>query len=182
VDERRANRTQVGVVEARASARATADDCFALAGSYSVRLEWDPFVQDQRLIGADQPGRGVRTWTRSRHRLTMVTEYVTYRRPNLMGMRMVQGPPLFRTFSGSWHFTDAPTTPPRLDAAPGGEAGPRCDIVFRYRFECRPSWLQWLTHPIGRWYLGRDIDRRLAAFVRSAEDPAIVARAHQEAG
>lgn len=159
----------MGAVESIADARATAADCFAVASSYGVRLEWDPFIRAQHLMNAAHAGVGVRTWTHSRHGLHMITEYVTYRPPTHMGMRMVGGPPLFRTFSGSWHFTD-------LVADPG-----RCRIVFRYRFECRPTWAQALTHPIGRWFLGRDIDRRLAAFVGAVETPDIVARANEEA-
>ena len=161
-----AERKNVGVVQSKVVVRASADDCFCVASSYGVRLEWDPFVRAQRLIDADRPAAGVRTWTRSRHGLTMVSEYLTYRRPSLMGMKMVEGPPLFRTFSGSWGFAD-------LD-------GGRCEVTFRYRFDCRPDWLQRLTHPVGRWYLGRDIEKRLAAFARGAEDSDIVARARAE--
>ncbi len=94
------------MVQSKVTARASADDCFCVASSYGVRLEWDPFVRAQRLVGAERPGPRVRTWTRSRHGLTMVSEYLSFRRPNLMGMKMVEGPALFRTFSGSWHFVD----------------------------------------------------------------------------
>ena len=81
---------------------------------------------------------------------------------------MVEGPRLFRTFSGSWHFADVE-----------GDVG-RCEVTFRYRFDCRPTWLQRVTHPVGRWYLGRDIDRRLAAFTKGVEDATIVRRARAE--
>lgn len=142
----------MGVVQSKVVVRASADDCFCVASSYGVRLEWDPFVRSQHLVNAERPGPGVRTWTRSRHGLIMISEYLSYRRPTLMGMRMVEGPPLFRTFSGSWAFVD--------------QDDGRCEVTFRYRFDCRPEWFQWLTHPLGRWYLGRDIERRLAAFSR----------------
>ncbi len=157
----------VGVVERRAEARASADDAFAVAGSYGVRLEWDPFVSAQHLINTDTPDKGVRTFTRSRHGLTMVSEYLTYRPPTHMGMKMLDGPPFFRTFSGSWHFQDL------------GDG--RLEVIYRYRFECRPRWLQPISHRIGIWYLGRDIEARVAAFVRGIEDPDIVARAQAEA-
>lgn len=71
----------MGVVERTAPARATAGDAFVVAGSYRVRLEWDPFVSAQHLVNTDTPGKGVRTYTRSRHGLTMVSEYLTYRPP-----------------------------------------------------------------------------------------------------
>lgn len=90
-------RKNIGVVESKVIVRASADDCFCVASSYGVRLEWDPFVRAQRLVDADRPGPHVRTWTRSRHGLAMVSEYLSYRRPTLMGMKMVDGPALFRT-------------------------------------------------------------------------------------
>lgn len=158
--------TPTGVVERTATARATAEQAFAVASSYGVRLEWDPFVSAQHLVNTDTPGPHVRTWTRSRHGLTMISEYLTYRPPTHMGMKMVQGPWFFRTFSGSWHFR---------------EVGPgELEIVYRYRYDCRPAWLRPVSHRIGNRYLGRDIERRVAAFVAGVEDPGIVARAEAE--
>ncbi|QXC61903.1 SRPBCC family protein [Aquihabitans sp. G128] len=157
----------VGVVERTQVATASAEDAFAVASSYQVRLEWDPFVSTQHLINTDTPGKGVRTFTRSRHGLGMVSEYLTYRPPTHMGMKMVTGPWFFRTFSGSWHFKDL------------GEG--RLEVVYRYRYDCRPAWLQPVSHCIGNALLGRDIERRVAAFVRGIEDPVIVARAQAEA-
>lgn len=157
----------VGVVERTATARATPEDAFVVAGSYQVRLEWDPFVSAQHLVNTDTPGKGVRTFTRSRHGLTMVSEYLTYRPPTHMGMKMVSGPPFFRTFSGSWHFK-------AIDDE-------RIEVVYRYRYECRPRWLQPISHRLGNWYLGRDIEARVAAFVHGIEDHDIVARARAEA-
>ncbi len=156
-----------GVVERTRPARASVEDAFVVAGSYRVRLEWDPFVSAQHLVNTDTPGKGVQTYTRSRHGLTMVSEYLTYHPPTHLGMKMVRGPWFFRTFSGSWHFKDL------------GDG--RIDVVYRYRYDCRPAWLQPIAHRIGNWYLGRDIERRVAAFVRGVEDPDIVARAHAEA-
>jgi len=156
-----------GVVERTQVARATPEEAFAVASSYRVRLEWDPFVETQHLVNTDTPGKGVQTYTRSRHGLTMVSEYLTYRPPTHMGMKMVSGPAFFRTFSGSWHFKDL------------GDG--RIEVIYRYRFDCRPTWLQPISHRIGNWYLGRDIERRVAAFVRGVEDPVIVARAQAEA-
>ncbi len=157
----------IGVVERTRIARASAADAFAVASSYGVRLEWDPFVSAQHLVNTGTPGKGVRTYTRSRHGLTMISEYLTYRAPTHMGMKMVQGPWFFRTFSGSWHFKEL------------GEG--RLEVVYRYRYDCRPAWLQPISHRIGNWYLGRDIARRVDAFVAGCEDPDIVGRARAEA-
>lgn len=155
-----------GMVERTARARASAADAFAVASSYGVRLEWDPFVSAQHLVNTDTPGRGVQTYTRSRHGLTMVSEYLTYKPPTHMGMKMVHGPWFFRTFSGSWHFKEL------------GDG--ELEVVYRYRYDCRPAWLQPISHRIGNRYLGRDIERRVQAFVVGCEDADIVRRAREE--
>jgi Polyketide cyclase / dehydrase and lipid transport len=135
---------------------------FALSQTYGeLRYRWDPFVREQRLLGgATAAGKGVRTWTRSRHRLTMVSEYVTFRPPTQVGMRMVTGPWFFRSFSGGWNF------------APAG--GGATEATWRYNFTIRPRWLAPVADRVGVWVLGRDVRRRLDAFARACADPDIV--------
>lgn len=125
-------------------------DAFDLSQAYRLRLRWDPFVREQHLNGAERPGPKVRTHTVSRHRLSMDTVYLTYRRPELVGMKMQKGPWFFRTFSGSWRFVAVNDS--------------ECDVTFRYQFTCRPKLLAPIAERIGTWYLGRDIKRRLGAF------------------
>lgn len=155
------------VVEHTTEVRGAVEDVFDLSQSYTLRLDWDPFVRAQRILGgATQADKGVLTETISRHRLRMVTTYLTFRRPTLVGMKMVEGPPLFRTFSGSWRFE---------------ALGPdRTAVAFRYRFDCRPKVLAPVLERIGRWYLGRDIERRLAAFKAACDDGALLAAARAE--
>jgi len=135
---------------------------FALSQTYGeLRYRWDPFVREQRLLdGATGAGKGVRTWTRSRHGLVMVSEYVTFRPPHHVGMRMVEGPRFFRSFSGGWNFAERPDG--------------RTEATWRYSFACRPSWISPIADRLGRWLLGRDIRRRLAAFAAACADPTII--------
>jgi hypothetical protein len=163
---------------------------FALSQTYGdLRYRWDPFVREQRLLdGATAAAKGVRTWTRSRHRLTMVSEYVTFRPPTHVGMRMVTGPWFFRTFSGGWNFTAIDAESGISDAtSPGGTPlgavgtgaagteGAVTAATWRYNFTIRPSWLAPVADRIGVWVLGRDIRRRLDAFAAACADPEIVA-------
>jgi hypothetical protein len=138
---------------------------FQLSQTYGeLRYRWDPFVTEQRLLdGATAAGKGVRTWTRSRHRLVMVSEYVTYKPPGHVGMRMVTGPWFFKTFSGGWNFNPA-------DGDDGGTVA-----TWRYNFTCRPAWLRPIADRIGVRLLGRDIHRRLDAFAKACADADIVA-------
>lgn len=136
-----------------------------------ARYRWDPFVRRQRLLGgATAPAKGVRTWTRSRHGLTMVSEYVAFSPPGHVGMRMVTGPWFFRAFSGGWNFK----------ALPGG----RTEATWRYSFACRPAWLRPVADRVGVRLLGRDVRRRVAGFARGCADPVVLAAVggHPEPG
>jgi hypothetical protein len=150
-------------VEASIAVPVPPDVAFAVSQSQApLRYRWDPFVREQRLLdGATRPARGVRTFTRSRHRLTMVSEYLAFNPPRQVGMRMVSGPPFFRSFSGGWGFSA------RTD---GGT-----DATWRYSFTIRPAWLAPVADRLGRVLLQRDIDRRLAGFARACQDEDLVA-------
>jgi len=150
-------------IESTTTVDLSAELAFRLSQTYGeLRYRWDPFVREQHLLdGAGAAAKGVRTSTTSKHRLTMVSEYVTFKPPNHVGMRMVEGPWFFQSFSGGWNFT-------RRDDG-------RTDATWRYNFTCRPSWLRPVMDAIGTRVLKRDIDRRLAAFRDACADPEIVA-------
>lgn len=86
----------------------------------------------------------------------MVTQYLTFQRPRRVGMKMVEGPWFFRTFSGAWRFDERPD-------------GVGCTVTFRYNFTCRPALIAPVMERVGRWYLGRDIRRRVETFVAALE-------------
>ncbi|QCX27912.1 SRPBCC family protein [Nocardioides jishulii] len=131
-----------------------------------VRLRWDPFIREQRLIDADAPAKGVRTWTRARVGPRMVSEYVSYRPPTSVGMTMVSGPWFFASFGGGWRF---------VPETRGGVAGTRA--VWKYTYTVRPAWLRGVAEPIGQWLLGREIRARIAAWATACENPVVLAAA-----
>jgi ribosome-associated toxin RatA of RatAB toxin-antitoxin module len=103
----------------------------------------------------------VQTSTRSKHRLTMISEYTTYHPPTNVGMKMVRGPWFFATFAGGWNFREL---------EPG-----RTEATWRYTFSCRPRFLNPITERIGSWLLGRDIERRLQGFAAGCRDADLLA-------
>jgi len=126
-----------------------------------VRLRWDPFVKVQHLLdGAERPGKGVRTFTKSREGLRMVSKYVSYNPPTNVGMTMLKGPWFLQTFGGGWRFT------------PEGD-GTRA--VWKYTFTVKPAWLRRIADPIGVRMLGRDIEQRITAFAKACSDPQVLA-------
>jgi hypothetical protein len=150
-------------VESTVEVPVACEVAFALSQTYgSLRYRWDPFVREQHLLdGAVRAARGVRTSTTSRHRLHMVSEYVSFKPPTQVGMKMIEGPWFFDTMAGGWSFT------------PVGDD--RCAATWRYTFSCKPKLIRPIADRIGRWLLGRDIQRRIEAFARACGDSAILA-------
>jgi hypothetical protein len=139
---------------------------FAVSQTHgAVRYRWDPFVREQHfLAGATQPGTGVRTFTRQRFGLTMISEYVSFAPPTHVGMKMVEGPWFFDIFGGGWRFRPA-------------DDGVGTRVVWRYTFRCRPPFLRPLADPVGRWLLGREIRRRIAGYAAGCGDEIVLAEA-----
>lgn len=130
-----------------------------------VRLRWDPFIRRQFFLdGASAAAKGVRTKTYSRLGPSMVSEYASYRPPRSVGMTMVSGPWFFGRFGGGWRFEPE---------------GPGTRAVWKYTFDVRPTWLQRIGHPMGRWLLGREIERRIAGFARGCVDQVVLAAARE---
>lgn len=132
----------------------------------ATRLRWDRFITAQHhLDGATEAGKGVRTLTRQRFGLRMVSRYVSFRPPTSVGFAMEIGPWFFAKMGGGWRFAPAPDRPGHTVA------------TWRYNFSCRPRWLAPLAERIGAVLLQREIDRRIDGFVAGCSDPAVLAEA-----
>ncbi|WP_446211910.1 SRPBCC family protein [Micromonospora sp. IBSANI012] len=156
------------VVEAVATVPVPPELAFAVSQTTApVRYRWDPFVREQHFTdGATRPGKGVRTFTRSRHGLVMVSEYVSFAPPRNVGMKMVRGPWFFEMFAGGWRFAPAPE--------PGHTVA-----TWRYSFRCRPAFLRPVADRVGVWLLTRDIRRRIAGYAAGCADPEVLAAARR---
>jgi Polyketide cyclase / dehydrase and lipid transport len=154
------------VVEAIVTVPVSRHLAFAISQTTApIRYRWDPFIREQHFVdGALRPGKGVRTFTKSRHGFTMISEYVSFVPGSHVGMKMVRGPWFFETFAGGWRFADA-------------DGSGQTTATWRYNFQCRPALLRPITHRIGIWLLGRDIRRRIAGFAAGCVDPVVVAAA-----
>ncbi len=129
---------------------------FDLAQDYARRLDWDPFLRAIEFRGgAREAAVGVRVWVRAKKGLSMEVEYITLRRPEQVAMTMIEGPAIFRRFSGAWLFRAL---------APG-----RTRVIFRYHFAARPTWLAPLIEPVIGALLRRDMAARLAGLRAAAE-------------
>jgi ribosome-associated toxin RatA of RatAB toxin-antitoxin module len=150
------------VVEEALLIRSPQQPLFDLAQDYRLRLKWDPFLRDLRFLdGAREAAVGVRVWVKAWTGLTMVVEYVVLNRPEVVAMKMVEGPVLLRQFAGSWRFQPRP--------------GSSTEVIFRYVFETRWPRLRWLFDPVVGWVFGRDIRKRLRGLQRGAEQEGLLA-------
>lgn len=148
-------------VDASIVIAAPRDKLFALAQDYDARLRWDPFLTDMKFKhGATEAMVGVQVWVRARNRLSMTVEYIALDPPNVVAMKMIEGPWLFRQFSGSWLFKDH-------------DVG-RTHVIFRYNFRCRLGPANLVAHPLIARLFRRDIEARLQGLKRSAEDTDIL--------
>lgn len=130
---------------------ASPEALFELTQDYARRLDWDPFLKEARLIGADAAGVGVRAWCAARNGFGMETEYVSYNPPRACAVAMTRGPWFFRAFAGSWRFEPI---------------GPReTEVGFQYNLIGRPKIL---TGLLGSAF-AHDTRRRLAALKRFVE-------------
>jgi ribosome-associated toxin RatA of RatAB toxin-antitoxin module len=78
---------------------------FDYTQDYSKRLSWDTFLKRADLIeGATEADKGVKAYCVAKNGLGMVTEYVSFNRPNVTAIQMTKGPYLFKSFLGSWTF------------------------------------------------------------------------------
>jgi ribosome-associated toxin RatA of RatAB toxin-antitoxin module len=149
------------VVEESILIRAPQQPLFDLAQDYRLRLKWDPFLRDMRFLNqAREPAVGVRVWVKAWTGLTMVVEYVTLNRPEVVAMKMVEGPVLLRQFAGSWRFHPHPSG--------------STNVIFRYVFETRWPLVRWLFDPIVGWVFGRDVRKRLWGLKRGVEEAGLL--------
>lgn len=142
---------------------ATPEDLFWLTQDYDRRLDWDPFLKEARLVGgATQAGLGVRAWCVARNGMGMETEYVSFKPPHTVAVKMTRGPWPFASFAGSWRFKPI---------APG-----RTRVIFRYNVTARPRFLGFIADPILRRIFAYEVDKRVKGLKRAVESSDVMSR------
>jgi hypothetical protein len=126
---------------------------FDLVHDYSRRLEWDTLLRAAYLTnGHTTPGKGVTSICVGRRALggiALKTVYVTFDRPKVAAVRMINRPLFFETWAASIHHDDLTAAESR--------------ITYRFQFTSRPRLLRFIIEPImGRIFL-RETRTRLNA-------------------
>ncbi len=131
----------------QAEIAAPREPLFALTQDYALRPRWDPSHEEARKLDDG------RVWYRAKNGLTMTVRYVSHEPPERVAMTMVEGPWIFRRFSGSWIFE-------ALDPS-------RTRVTFAYHVELR--WPLALVDGMMVRRLERTMSERLAGLKTYAE-------------
>lgn len=124
---------------------------------YHRRLAWDTLLRSAETVDDAPPAKGVVAVCRARWRLgglTFRTRYLTFQRPSLAAVALVEPSLVFGTWAASVRHR-------------GGSAN-QSEVVYTLTFTCRPRWLAPVIEPIAgvafRWETRRRL-KALAAYL-----------------
>jgi ribosome-associated toxin RatA of RatAB toxin-antitoxin module len=136
-----------------------ADVLFELSQNYARRCEWDTYLCEAYLLGgATHAAIGVEAHCKNKAGEIMISRYISCSPPRVAAVQMVSGPKALRRFSGTWRFHDT------------GDG--MTEVKFIYSFTLQYWLLPWVMDPLVALFYRRDIDRRIRAFKRWAENVA----------
>lgn len=122
------------------------EQVFDFTQDYTTRLHWDTFLKRADLMdGMTAAGKGVKAYCVAHNGFGMVTEYITFNRPEVTAIKMIKGPFLFKSFFGSWRFK------------PQGQN--TTEVIFLYSFTLRFPFI--LLSPLIRQNLQKNVKQRL---------------------
>jgi hypothetical protein len=111
---------------------------FDLIHDYDRRLEWDTLLKAAYLVdGETTAGVGVESVCVGRNMLgglALRTVYVTFRRPTVAAVKLVNSPPFFRTWAASIHHEDTGA----------GESR----VTYKFHFTVKPALLSFVLDPL----------------------------------
>ncbi|MCB1044071.1 MAG: SRPBCC family protein [Acidobacteria bacterium] len=129
---------------------------FDATQDYSRRLDWDPYLAEAYLLnGKTRADVGVDAFCRNRWGTAMITRYITFDRPRVAAIEMVNGPFLLKRFCGAWNVK-----------AMNDQS---CLLVFTYHFVLKGSPWSALLLPVVVHMFSREMKKRLLAIKHHLE-------------
>jgi hypothetical protein len=126
---------------------------FDLLHDYGRRLEWDTLLRAAYLEGGQIcAGKGVTSvcvGRRSLGGIALRTIYVTFERPKLAAVKMVNAPAFFETWAASIHHEDLAMCESR--------------ITYRFHFTAKPRLLRFILEPMMKAIFIWETRKRLQA-------------------
>lgn len=81
------------------------DWLFDFTQDFNNRKKWDKQTFEINFIGdCIELKKGTRVYTKSIEGITMETEYLTFKSPNEISIKMINTSPIFRDFIGTWNY------------------------------------------------------------------------------
>ena|SRR2546427_4943260 len=126
---------------------------FDLLHDYTRRLEWDTLLRAAYLTGgatkADKGVTAVCVGRKSLGGIALATEYVTFERPTLAAVKMVNAPAFFQSWAASIRHEDISAGESRL--------------TYKFHFTTKPRLLRFALDPIMERLFAWETRRRLQA-------------------
>lgn len=117
---------------------ASSAEVFDLLHDYDRRLAWDTLLRAAYLTdGHVRAGKGVTSVCVGRRALgglALATRYVSFDRPRVAAVEMINAPPLFGRWAASIRH---------VDTGPG-----QSRVTYTWSFASKPRLLRWLLEPI----------------------------------
>ena len=142
--------------EASAIIPAPSAAVFDLLHDYTRRLEWDTLLQAAYLEGGQTAaGKGVTSvcvGRRSLGSIALKTIYVTFERPTLAAVKMVNAPPFFESWAASIRHEDIAEHASR--------------ITYKFHFTTKPHYLRFILDPVMERIFFWETRKRLQALAK----------------
>jgi hypothetical protein len=137
---------------------------FDLVHDYARRLQWDTLLRRAETIGDEPAGKDVVAVCAARWRLgglVFATRYVSFDRPRVAAVTLVEPYLVFAMWSASIRHKDLP------DAS--SSPAQRSLVTYTMSFRCRPRWLAPVLEPVALQAFRLETRRRLTALKRHLE-------------
>jgi hypothetical protein len=132
---------------------AASAEVFDLLHDYNRRLDWDTLLSAAYLTDDHtQAGIGVASVCAGRWYLgclALKTVYISFDRPRMAAVKMVNSPPFIGTWAASIHHEDTSLNSSLL--------------TYTWTFTARPRWFAWLLEPIIGQIFQWETSKRLRA-------------------
>ena len=126
---------------------------FDLLHDYDRRLEWDTLLQaaylDDGYTAAARGATSVCVGRKTLGGIALKTVYVTFDRPVVAAVKLVNTPPFFATWAASIRHEDL--------------AGGTSRITYTFTFTARPRWLRFALEPVMQRVFAWETRKRLRA-------------------
>lgn len=144
-------------IEQQLAINCSLEKVYEISKDYSVRYDWDPFPESIEFIdGATEVKVGARVSVIAKSRLRMIVEFIQISPPHVAAVKMIKGPFILKSFSGSWIFKPLPNDTTL--------------VIFKYNLKAKKWAIPLITNKLLNWYFSAKVKARLFGLARYCEN------------